>query len=126
MKCILMFDGVCNLCNGLIDFIMKRNDSIRFCAGQSVKGKQLLKKYRVPDFESVVLVENDRVYRKSSAILRIFRTLGAGWSLLYVLIIIPRFVRDGLYDYLARKRYAWFGEKKVCRIPTAEEGKRFC
>jgi len=105
MKSIIVFDGICNLCNGLVDFIMKRNDTITFCAGQTVKGKKLLKKYHITNFKSVVLIENNKVYLKSSAILRIFRKLGALWPLLYILIIIPSFIRDWLYDYIARKRY---------------------
>jgi len=123
---ILIFDGVCNFCNGLIDFIMKRNETINFCAGQSPKGKLLLKKYHEKDFESIVLVEDGIIYRKSSAILRIFKRMGKLWPLLYILIIIPRFFRDLIYDYIARHRYGWFGKRKVCRIPNKEEQKRFC
>lgn len=125
MKLILVFDGFCNLCNGFVDFVMKRNDTIMFCAGQTSKGKQLLKKYRIKDFKSIVLIENNKVHRKSSAILRVFKNLRKLWPLLYLFIIIPNFIRDIIYDYIARKRYLWFGKKKVCRTPTAKEQKRF-
>ena len=125
MKIILVFDGFCNLCNGFVDFVMKRNDTIMFCAGQTPKGKQLLKKYRIKDFKSIVLIENNKVHRKSSAILGVFKNLRNVWPLLYIFIIIPKFIRDIIYDYIARKRYLWFGKKKVCRTPTANEQKRF-
>jgi len=125
MKIILVFDGFCNLCNGFVDFVMKRNDTIMFCAGQTPKGKQLLKKYHIKDFKSIVLIENNKVHRKSSAILGVFKNLRNVWPLLYIFIIIPKFIRDIIYDYIARKRYLWFGKKKVCRTPTANEQKRF-
>jgi len=123
---ILIFDGICNLCNGLVDFIMKRNKTITFCAGQSQKGKALLKQYQIKDFKSIVLIEDGKAYRKSTAILLTFRKLGALWPLLYIFFIVPSFIRNIIYDYVANHRYKWFGKQKLCRIPKKEEQKRFC
>jgi len=123
---ILIFDGVCTLCNGWVDFIIQRNENINFCAGQSPEGEALLKKHNIKDFESVVLLEEGIVFLKSSAILRIFKKLSAFWPLLYLLIIIPPFFRDRIYDLIARHRYRWFGKRKECRMPSKEERERFC
>ena len=123
---ILIFDGVCNLCNGLIDFIIRRNESITFCAGQSPKGDDLLKKHNIKDFESIILLEDGKVYQKSAAILRVFKKLGALWSLLYIFMIVPPFFRDSIYKFIARNRYGWFGKQNECRVPDKDEQKRFC
>ncbi len=122
-KSILLFDGVCNLCNGVVQFVIKRdkNDKFIFGALQSDAGQSLLKKHGLPidDFESFILVENNTVYKKSTAALRVAKKMGSGWQLLYAFIIVPRFVRDFVYRLVANSRYRFFGKKDNCIVPTA-------
>ena len=123
---IVLFDGVCNLCNGAVQFIIDRdrNDHFRFASLQSETGARILAEHgRVAptgDPESIVLVENGVIYERSSAALRIARHLGALWPLLFAGVVVPRFLRDAIYKYIARNRYRWFGKSETCRVPTAE------
>jgi predicted DCC family thiol-disulfide oxidoreductase YuxK len=126
---IVLFDGVCNFCNASVNFILDRDTQrrFRFAALQSEAGQALLKRFglRTDDFDTAVVVEHGRAYRKSSAALRIARNLGGWWALLAVLFAIPPFLRDGAYDVLARNRYRWFGRADRCRVPTPEIRERF-
>ena len=119
---IILFDGVCNLCNGAVNFVIKRDPGnvFKFTPLQEKQGVLLLKKHAIDaqELDSIVLVENKKVYTKSSAALRIARKLSGLWPLFFVLLIIPRFIRDGVYDFIAKNRYKWFGKKKQCMIPT--------
>ncbi len=128
-KPILLFDGVCNLCNGVVQFVIKRdkNDKFVFGALQSAAGQVLLKKHGLPvdDFESFILVENDIVYKKSTAALRVAKGLGNGWQLLYAFIIVPRFIRDFVYTLVANSRYQLFGKRDNCIVPTEELKAKF-
>lgn len=126
---IVLFDGVCNLCNQAIDFIM-RNDPkghFKFGALQDKKTQELLTPYEVDKdyLDSIVLVRKNRVFYKSRAALEIARKLKGLWPLLYVFIIIPNLLRNPLYDWIAQNRYKWFGKKETCRLPTPEEKDRF-
>ena len=124
---ILLFDGVCNLCNGFVDFIIKRDPegNITFGALQSEEGKKLVEERGIPtDLHTVVLIDGDRFYTKSTAALLALRHLHSSWKLLVVFIAVPRFIRDLVYDYVVKHRYKWFG-KRTCRVPTAKEKKRF-
>ena len=126
---IVLFDGVCNLCNNSVQFILKRDKKKKFLFGslQGEAGQQLLEKFRLPtdNFHSFVLVEGDRVYTQSTAALRMAKHLKRGWQLLYGFIILPKLLRDGIYQWIARNRYKWFGKRDTCRIPTPAEKARF-
>ena len=119
---IILFDGVCNLCNGAVNFVVKRDtrNVFKFTPLQEKQGVLLLKTHAVDTqkLDSIVLIENEKVYVKSSAALRIARKMSNLWPLFFVLLIIPSFIRDGVYDFIAKNRYKWFGKKEQCMIPT--------
>ena len=119
---IILFDGVCNLCNGAVNFVIKRDPGnvFKFTPLQEKQGALLLKKHAIDaqKLDSIVLIENKKVYTKSSAALRIARKISGLWPLFFVLLIIPSFIRDGVYDFIAKNRYKWFGKKEQCMIPT--------
>lgn len=128
----ILFDGVCNLCNGFINFIIDRdpNGTLQFGSLQSQKVRNFLEKRADvetdPDaLDSIVLVERGRVFTHSTAALRIFSYLGLPWKLLYGLIVVPRPVRDWFYNRVASNRYDWFGKRSRCRVPTPELEDRF-
>lgn len=126
---IVLFDGVCNLCNSSVQFILKRDKKKKFLFGslQGEAGQKLLQQFNLPtdNFHSFVLIEGASVYTQSTAALRMARHLKGGWQLLYGFIILPKFLRDGVYKWIATNRYKWFGKRETCRIPTAEERSRF-
>jgi len=126
---IILFDGVCNLCNGSVNFIMDRDteDEFRFGALQSDAGQRLLDIHQIDraTTDSVILIEDNKPYTYSSAALRIARKLGGIWSIAYVFIVVPRILRDPLYKLVARNRYRMFGKSDVCRIPTPETAIKF-
>ena len=126
---VVLFDGVCNLCNGAVNFIIDRDRQQQFCFAslQSEVGESLLEQHQLPPeyLRSLVLVENNRVYTKSTAALRIARRLDGAWPLCYVFIVLPPVIRDYLYNIVARNRYRWFGKSESCRYPTADERQRF-
>lgn len=128
-KYIVLFDGVCNLCNGSVQFILKRDRNRKFLFGslQGKTGQEYLRKYHLPtdQFHSFMLIEANVLYTRSTAVLRVLKHLGRGWQFLYVFIYLPRFLRDGLYSLIANNRYRLFGKKEVCRVPTPEESERF-
>jgi len=128
-KKIILFDGVCNFCNGAITFIIQRDkkDIFRYAPLQSEIGKELASKHHIDldKVDSIILVTEDKAYAKSTAALRIAKQLSAGWPLLAVFLILPRFLRDGVYDFIARNRYKWFGKKEACMIPTPELKSKF-
>ena len=129
---VVLFDGVCNLCNGAVQFIIDRDPSghFRFAALQSEPGKALLRarNYPVPegDPDTVLLVQGDAVYSHSTAALRIARKLHRLYPVLGLLgLLWPRFIRDAVYRFIARNRYRWFGKEESCRVPTPELRARF-
>ena len=123
-QAVIMFDGVCNLCNASVNFVIDRDSDryFRYAPLQSDAGQRFLKKHgkSVSDFDSVILDEGDRFFTQSTAALRIARKLDGAWPLLYGFIIIPPFLRNLVYNIIARNRYKWFGRKDECRIPTPE------
>ncbi len=126
---IVLFDGVCNFCNKTVKFII-RNDSkakFRFASVQSESGQLLLGQLGFPldRFDSLVYISDSKFYVKSTAVLRILRELGRGWQLLYAFVIIPLFLRDGVYNLIAKRRYKWFGKRETCLIPSQEYQVRF-
>lgn len=126
---IVLFDGVCNLCNKTVQFIIRKDSKakFRFASVQSESGQLLLEQLGLPldSFESLVYIRDNRFYIKSTAVLKILRGLGGGWQLLYLLIIIPRFLRDMGYDFIAIRRYRCIGKSETCVVPTPEYQKRF-
>jgi predicted DCC family thiol-disulfide oxidoreductase YuxK len=128
---VVLFDGVCTLCNGAVNFVIDRDPAgyFQFAALQSDAGAGLLRAHgREPEPgppDSLLLLEDGRVYERSEAALRIARRLSGAWKLLYALRVVPRPLRDAVYRWVARHRYAWFGQRAVCRLPTPEEASRF-
>lgn len=126
---VILFDGVCNLCNGAVQFIIKRDPhgKFRFAPLQSAAGQALLKQHRLPaeHFNSIIVIEGDRYYTRSSAALRIARRLNGLWPICYAAIVIPPFLRNPVYDWIARNRYRWFGRTESCMMPTPELKARF-
>ena len=126
---ILLFDGVCNLCNGLVGFIL-RNDPrrrFRFASLQSPAGQALLARHGLPtaDLDSVVLIEGGRAFTRSTAVLRIARRMGYLWPLAFVFILIPRPLRDLCYKWVGKNRYRMFGRREACMLPTPDLKARF-
>ena len=128
-QAIILFDGVCNLCNYSVQFIIKHDPKayFRFASLQSESGARLLDKHNLASnpFQSVILISNDRVYNRSSAALNIAKKLNGAWPLLYIFIITPPFVRNAIYDWIANNRYKWFGKRNECMIPTPDLKSRF-
>ncbi|MFK2824763.1 thiol-disulfide oxidoreductase DCC family protein [Bacillus sp. B190/17] len=128
MNPIILFDGECHFCDSSVQFIIKHDpeEAFRFASLQSDTGKRLLAAYQVPpDIDSMILIEKDKAYQKSAAALRICRHLKGVWKWLYVLILIPRPIRNTIYDFIARNRYKWFGKKESCMLPSPSVRKRF-
>lgn len=123
-KAIILFDGICNLCNGAVQFIIRRDPKAyySFASLQSDYAQRILPKAEIQneDMNSLLLIENGKTYRKSTAVLRISRHLSGGWKVCSIFLIIPRFIRDGLYDFIAGHRYKWFGKKAQCMTPKPE------
>ena len=128
-KGIILFDGYCNFCSRSVMFIIKRDRKgyFAFAASQTPEGQKTIQKYRLGELaqHSIVLIENDNVYRKSSAALRIARRLNGAWSLFYICMIIPRGIRDKMYDGIARNRYRLFGKRDQCFVPDPGSRERF-
>ncbi len=126
---VILFDGVCNLCNGSVQYVIRhdRDALFKFASLQSDSGQQLLHKYQLPlnNFNSFVLIEEEKIYTRSTAALRVARKLSGMVKLLYGFIIVPAFIRDTVYDLIARNRYKWFGKKDTCMIPTPALKSRF-
>jgi len=126
---LLLFDGVCNLCHGAVRFIIARDPAkrFRFASLQSDFGRSIVRERGLPDdVTTVVLVEpGGRVSARSTAALRVALRLGALWPLLGVLLVVPRFVRDPVYEFIARNRYRWFGKKDSCPLPDPSLADRF-
>ena len=125
---ILLFDGVCNFCNGSVQFIIKRDQAayFQFASIQSEAGQALLTQYKIPvEIGSVVFIENGRAYTESTAALKVCRQLDGAWKLFYVLLIVPPFIRNFVYRLFAKNRYRLFGQTEACMLPTKEQRKRF-
>jgi predicted DCC family thiol-disulfide oxidoreductase YuxK len=126
---VILFDGVCNLCSGSVQFIIARDPAahFRFAALQSPAAARLLATTIAPASrpDSIALVDRSRVFTRSTAILRIARGLRFPWSLAYAFVVVPRPIRDWVYDVVARHRYRWFGRREACMVPTPELLARF-
>jgi len=126
---VILFDGICNLCNRTVDFVIKHDPDrvFRFASLQSNVGERLLTQFEIDtnETDSIVLVEKGRAYVKSTAALRIARGLGKLWPVFYSFIIVPLPLRDAVYQAIAGRRYRWFGKRETCRLPTPQEQARF-
>ena len=126
---VILFDGVCNLCDSYVRFVI-RNDTasqFRFASLQSIQGIELLKKHQLPlnQLSTVVLSIGKNYYTKSDAALRVLSRLSGVWKLAGVFLILPKAMRDFGYDLVAKNRYRLFGQKDTCTIPTPELRERF-
>jgi len=126
---VMLFDGVCNLCSGSVQFAIARDPAanLRFAAIQSPHGQDFLRRRGLPTdrFETFYLIDDGRVYEKSAGVLRMVGYLRWPWPLLKAMRIVPRPLRDWLYDRIARNRYHLFGRRQTCLVPTAEIAGRF-
>ena len=126
---ILLFDGVCNLCNGIVQFTIKRDKKkkFKFASLQSPSGQSLLKQFNLPanNFDSFVYINGDNYFLKSSAALHVLKELGGSWKAFYAFMIIPKFIRDLFYDIIAKTRYKIFGKRSTCMVPTPDINQRF-
>ena len=128
-KYVILFDGVCNLCNGFMIFVYKRDPKAKFTFAwiQSEPGKQILEQLKMPTehYDTIVYLEDGQPSYKSTAVLNIVRRLKFPWPALWIGVIIPRFIRHWIYDLVARNRYKIFGKKDQCLLPTGDLKKRF-
>lgn len=128
-KPILLFDGVCNLCNGFVQFILLRDPRgiFRFASLQSDIGQMLLEKYGLDSggLDTVVLIKNGRAYTHSEVALEVAPELQGFWQWVALFRLVPRPVRDAVYNWIARNRYRWFGKQDVCMLPRVEWKDRF-
>ncbi|HEY5536911.1 MAG TPA: thiol-disulfide oxidoreductase DCC family protein [Ignavibacteria bacterium] len=126
---LILFDGVCNFCNSSVNFIIRRDKKniFRFASLQSETGQKCLSEYNFynTEFDTIILIEKGELYTRSAAALRIAKSISGIWKLFYIFIIVPRPIRNYLYDLLSRNRYKWFGKKDACRIPSESEKKKF-
>ncbi|WP_425414721.1 thiol-disulfide oxidoreductase DCC family protein [Peribacillus kribbensis] len=125
---IILFDGVCNFCSGAVRFIIKRDPHARFSFAslQSDIGKNMIAAYNIPShLDSIILIEDGHVFYYSSAALKIAARLKGAWRTAAVLFIVPPFIRNRVYTFIAKNRYKWFGKKEECMIPTKDIRARF-
>lgn len=126
---IVLFDGQCNLCNGLVQFIIKRDPKakFKFAALQSTVGKRLIQDVGLFEkgMDTIVLIQNGTAYLRSDAAWRIARELTGGWPAAYLLRFFPRCIRDAVYSFVAQRRYRWFGQQETCMTPTIDIASRF-
>lgn len=126
---IIFFDGVCNLCNASVQFVIAhdKKDQFRFTALQGDFAKEMLPKFNIDSekLNTILLVEDGKLYTKSSAALRVARKLNGLIPLLYAFLIVPKFIRDWVYDIIAKNRYQWWGRQESCWVPTPELKSKF-
>ena len=126
---IILFDGVCNLCNTSVNFVIKNDKKgvFRFAPIQTDFGETTLKKHHIntKDTDSIILIDEDIHYIKSTAALYIAKELSGAYPLLFCFMIVPKFIRNWIYDLVAKNRYKWFGKKLSCMIPTPELKNKF-
>ncbi|MBX2828376.1 MAG: thiol-disulfide oxidoreductase DCC family protein [Flavobacteriaceae bacterium] len=126
---IILFDGVCNLCNSSVTFVIKRDkkNRFKFAALQSDIGQELISHHGIDTdkVDSIIFIENGKAYTKSTAALRVSKYLGGAYPLMMAFMIVPPFIRNWVYDWVARNRYKWYGKKESCMIPTPELRSKF-
>ena len=122
---IIFFDGVCNLCNAFVDFVIRRNSNIKFSSLQGTAATISLPVEMVQNLPSVVLLSHGEIFTESTAALKVLAQLGGIWPLISLLLFTPKFLRDPVYRFIGRNRYTWFGKRETCRLPSADERARF-
>jgi predicted DCC family thiol-disulfide oxidoreductase YuxK len=126
---ILLFDGVCNFCDGMVNFLIRQDkkNMLRFAALQSEAGERIMRQYGITALrpDSFILIQDGKVYSRSTAGLRLYNILPWYWKWTQLFWIVPRFIRDFLYDLVAKNRYKWFGKKDQCMVPTKDLRSRF-
>ena len=126
---IILFDGLCVFCNSAVNFVLKRDNAkkYKFVSLQSPIGIELCEQHNVDtnEIDSIILIKNGKTYVKSAAILEILKDMPIGWRLLRIGIILPRFIRDWLYDVIAKYRYKIFGKKDELAVPSEDLTDRF-
>jgi len=126
---LILFDGVCNWCIFWVQFVIKRDPlkKFRFASLQSSKGQEILKEIGLPKqaFSTMVYLEGNRYYLKSSAALHILKRMNGFWPILFVFVIVPPLIRNLFYNGIAKNRYLWFGRKETCMVPTPDLKDRF-
>jgi predicted DCC family thiol-disulfide oxidoreductase YuxK len=126
---ILLFDGECNLCNSTVQFVIERDIKavIKFTSLQSDVGKKIMQEFNISSLyiSSIVFLQDGKVYYKSTAALKLFKNLNGLWKFTYLLIVVPKFIRDFVYDFIARNRIKWFGKAETCWVMTDDYKNRF-
>jgi predicted DCC family thiol-disulfide oxidoreductase YuxK len=126
---VILFDGACNLCNRSVQFIIEhdKKNIFKFASLQSDFGKDLLNRFNEEDSipDSVILYKDEKLFTESTAALMILKELGGGWQFLYLFILVPKFIRDAVYRFIANNRYKWFGKRESCMVPTEELRNKF-
>ena len=126
---LILFDGVCNLCNGVVQFVIAKDKAAKFTFAflQSPAGQAILTDFKLStvEFDTFVYIKDNKCYYKSRAALEVLKDLGGLWKLLYVFRLVPRILRDCVYDQISKHRYRWFGKRDSCMIPTPELKGRF-
>ena len=126
---VILFDGVCNFCNSAVNFVIKRDKkkTLLFSPLQSIAGQKILQQFNLPenDMQSFIFIDKGKAYTRSTAALKVCRYLRRLWPMCYGFIIVPKFLRDGIYNWIARNRYKWFGVRQECMIPAPEVRSRF-
>ncbi|MDE3248601.1 MAG: thiol-disulfide oxidoreductase DCC family protein [Bacteroidota bacterium] len=126
---LILFDGVCNLCNRSVQFVIRHDPNARFhfASLQSATGQEVFTAFGLADqqLDSFVLLDNGKAYTQSTAALRVSAHLAGAWKLLYAFLIVPPFIRNAVYRWIARNRYQWFGKRDACMIPSPELSQRF-
>ena len=126
---VILFDGICNLCNSSVNWVIDRDSSnqFKFSALQSTYGKAVVEKFHLQrDFmDTVLLVDGDKIWQRSDAALQILKSLGGIYSVAVIFFIVPAFIRNMVYNFVARNRYKWFGKQDVCRVPAPELKEKF-
>jgi predicted DCC family thiol-disulfide oxidoreductase YuxK len=128
-KATILFDGVCNLCNRCVRFVLARDpgEHFAFAPLQSLQGRELLTRVGLSadGRTSIVLIEGGRAFEKSDAVIRVLGGLSGLWPVLSLFRFVPRRLRDAAYDWIASNRYRWFGQRADCPVPTPEQRRRF-
>lgn len=129
MQPVIFFDGFCNLCNGAVQFTIARDSQnvFQFASLQSEFAKVHISSFNIEPQHSntFILLENGKIYQRSTAALRVAKKLSGLWPILYGFVIVPEFIRDGIYNFIAKNRYKWFGKQESCWVPTPELKSKF-
>lgn len=126
---IILFDGICNLCNSSVQFVIRhdKKEQFKFASLQSVAGQSLLHKgnFATKKLDSFVLISEGQYFTQSTAALKVLKILGGRWAALYVFILVPAFIRNAVYNFISKNRYRWFGKREECMLPSLQLKKRF-